>query len=356
MDKRIDEVKSSRIIWLDYFKGILVIVMILAHCIQFFGDESRVIQGAISKFANLTTFSGFLFVFGATNAATYLRKPAKKSYPKMAKSFWRNLFAYYVSAFAYCIFVEGSLFLPLKIWKIIKLRVLMGYSEFLLAFAIMQLFVIVLFPLFRRMKQIHYLLLAIFSITCTLLPYRLNKEPVIALFIGSDNFNSFPIFPYLLYFIAGVWYINYVQDFVIRKKWVIVISTVLVSIPCVLYTIDNQALPKRFSPDLIFVLGAGFIVLLYTLLCKKLEKLSSTSFTWGHILFPLQIIGQNSLLFLLLSNIVMFALKGTAFYKQSTGFVIAVFSIILYFCFFVVQITKREDHMKKSIDIKSGSC
>jgi hypothetical protein len=355
MDTIKDDHQSSRVIWLDYFKGILVFVMILAHCIQFFGDETRVIQGGISQFANLTTFSGFLFVFGATNAITYLRKPAKKSYPKMAKSFWRNLFAYYVSAFAYCIFVEGSLFLPQKIWKIIGLRVLMGYSEFLLAFAVMQLVVILLFGLFRRMKQVHFLAFAVLSIACTFFPYELIKEPVLALFIGSDNFISFPIFPYFIYFAAGVWYINDAQQFVRKKKWMVAIGSVMVSIPCIVYTIVNQTLPKRFSPDIIFVLGAGFAVMLYTFLCKKLEKLSLHSAIWYRMLFPLQSIGQNSLLFLLLSNVVLFALKGTAFYRQSIVFVIVIFIIILYFCFFIVKITKREDNVKKMQYIKSES-
>jgi hypothetical protein len=45
----------SHLIWLDLWKGLLVFVMILAHCIQFFGDEGKLIQGAILQFANITT-------------------------------------------------------------------------------------------------------------------------------------------------------------------------------------------------------------------------------------------------------------------------------------------------------------
>jgi uncharacterized membrane protein len=348
MDNIKDVRQSSRVIWLDYFKGILVVVMILAHSIQFFGDESKVIQGAISKFANLTTFSGFLFVFGATNAVTYLRKPAKQVYHKMAKSFWRNLFAYYVSAFAYCIFVEGSLFLPQKIMKILGLRVLMGYSEFLLAFAVMQLIVILLFRLFARMNSVHFLIFAILSMAGTFFPYDLIKEPILALLVGSDHYNSFPIFPYLIYFSAGVWYINKAQQFTGKKKWILIISSILISLPSIIYTIINHALPKRFSPDLLFLLGAGGAVMLYTLFSKLLEKRTSQSFLWERIFLPLRSIGQNSLLFLLISNLVLFALKGTAFYRQSMVFVIVIFIIILYFNFFIVKITKREDHEKQT--------
>ncbi len=355
MDREKKEYQASRQVWLDFFKGILVFIMVLAHCIQFFGDESKPIQGAVSKLANLTTFSGFFFAFGAANAVAYLRKPAKQACYKIAMSFWRYLFAYYVSAFAFSIYVGGSFLLPRTIHNIINLRVLMGYSEFLLAFAAMQLVVLVLFPLWRRMKQRHYALLAIISILGTLFPYRQNEEPVIGLFLGSEKFYSFPVLPYLLYFIAGMWYFNYVRDFSAGKKRMIAAGTVFLSIPCGLYIVNHQDLPERFPPGLLFLFGAAFVILLYTCLCRKLEQLCGHSGILRRVLLPLQIMGENSLLFLLLSNMVIFALKGKAFYKQSMGFVIGIFIIILYLCFFIVKITNKKTDKKIGLNVKSDS-
>ncbi len=349
MNMEKNENHTTRLVWLDLFKGLLVFVMILAHCIQFFGDENKLIQGFVSKLANLTTFSGFFFAFGVTNAIAYLKKPAKQAYYKSAMSFWRYLFAYYVSAFAFHIFMEDSFFLPRTIWDIVSLRKLMSYSEFLLAFAAMQLLIIILLPLWRRMKQRHYMLLAIGSLLCDLFPYRQNTEPIIGLFIGSEKFYSFPVLPYLMYFAAGMWYFNYVQDFV-RKKWLVAVGTVLISIPCLIYLVKFKDLPERFPPGLLFLSGAAFVIMIYICLCKKLERLYGYSVIFHRLLLPLQTMGENSLLFLLLSNLVLFALKGKAFYKQSVGFVIAIFIIILYLCFFIVKITNKKISLKAKTD------
>lgn len=332
---------TSRMIWLDLWKGLLVFVMIMAHCIQFFGDEHALIQGAISKFANITTFSAFFFVFGVTSAVSSLRKTAKQSVPKLAKNFWRYLFAYYVSAFAYGIFVEDHLFLPSTIHKILGLRVLMGYSEFLLAFAVMELLMLLLFPLWQRMKQRDYILFGIFSLISCLYPYRQNKEPIIGLFTGSEQFYSFPILPYILYFVLGLWYYNYVRTFSLKKKWLIAIASVLASIPAFYHILKYQEIPERFPPGLVFILGAAFSIPLYISLCKRLEKWGRTSNILRQVIMPLQIMGENSLLFLILSNLVMFALKGTAFYRQSIGFTVTAFVIILYLCFFTVRISSK---------------
>ena len=51
---------------MDILKGILVLQMVLCHCIQFFGRDSKPIQKQICDYINLTTFSGFFFAFGGS--------------------------------------------------------------------------------------------------------------------------------------------------------------------------------------------------------------------------------------------------------------------------------------------------
>jgi fucose 4-O-acetylase-like acetyltransferase len=58
---------------IDIFKGILIILMILAHVIQFFGSNSTVLSW-LSVYVNLTTFSGFYFAFGYSSEIAYFSK------------------------------------------------------------------------------------------------------------------------------------------------------------------------------------------------------------------------------------------------------------------------------------------
>ncbi len=341
MNTDIQSTQASRMIWLDLWKGMLVFIMLLAHCIQFFGDEHTLIQGVISQFANITTFSAFLFIFGVTNAITRQKKPVKQSVIKTARSFWRYLFAYYISAFAYGIFVKESFFMPRTLYKILGLRELMGYSEFLLAFAVMQLLILLLLPFWHRMQQKHYMLIAILSLLSSIFQYRQNQEPILGLFTGSEQFYSFPVLPYLIYFILGLWYYNYVQNFTLKQKRLIAMVGVLISIPAFYHILKYQEIPERFPPGLVFILGAAFSLPMYISLCKWLEKSGSHSRILHYVMIPLQIMGENSLLFLLISNLVMFALKGTAFYRQSVGFVVTIFLLILYLCFYIVKNTAR---------------
>ena len=58
----------------DFMKSILVILMMMAHVVQFFPCGK--IAGVFSTYVNLTTFSGFMFTFGFVCYTAYIEKSA----------------------------------------------------------------------------------------------------------------------------------------------------------------------------------------------------------------------------------------------------------------------------------------
>jgi len=86
---------------IDIYKGILVVLMIFAHVIQFMAEKNIKILSLISLYVNLTTFSGFLFAFGYVCEIAYFRKELCDVKPKMIKTIVKTLFSFYISGLFY---------------------------------------------------------------------------------------------------------------------------------------------------------------------------------------------------------------------------------------------------------------
>ena len=75
---------------IDVSRGILVLMMVYGHVLQFFGDAS--LFPAVNRnidFINLTVFPTFVFCFGATAVLAYLDKPYQRALPGMTKTVLR---------------------------------------------------------------------------------------------------------------------------------------------------------------------------------------------------------------------------------------------------------------------------
>lgn len=57
---------------IDLFKGVLTLFMIITHILQIF--SSNKIFDDITFYVNLTTFSGFMFIFGYTTYNAYISR------------------------------------------------------------------------------------------------------------------------------------------------------------------------------------------------------------------------------------------------------------------------------------------
>ncbi len=316
---------------IDILKGILTIQMILAHCIQFYVDMERDRAAFhVSEYINLTTFSGFFFCFGYASCLAYFNKEWRDAAGRLMKNALRLLMGFYLSSFCYVIFVER---LPLRMDLVIELllfRRLGKWSEFLFSFVLVMVLECVFFPLFTAKYNRSLLAMAAISILTCLLSYREAgsipvKDGSMAFVVGSlaggVNGSYFPVIPYSLYLVAGIYFA--------RKQ--IGFQKLFMAIACagtLWHTIDyvwiSGQQPSRFPLSVSYLIGAALYVYLYYLLAIALERRESA--------LPVRYlvaVGKNSLFYLLFSNLIIFAVTATKFYKKQMNYSVGLFVVIL---------------------------
>ena len=325
MEERIEVKIRDR--GIDCFKGLLVIQMIFAHCLQFFVDlNSTTLLYNISEFINLTTFSGFIFAFGYSGYSAYIEKPYKIAMVKMVKNIIRLQIAFYISSFAYSIFIEGLPFRLDKIMELLLIKRLAGWSEFLIAFSAVLLLLVIVQPLLKKNDIKLYIILCGVSMVITLLPYR-EVLPIIGIFLGGYGFAYFPAVPYFLYFIIGV---VFSRHRIKLNKIAAILSALGTGIFIISYTLNSYSLPSRFPLSLAWLIGSMGFLYLYYLASIMLCKNSGSEY--------LASIGENSLFYLLLSNILIFAVKGSRFYVLGAGYSVIFFVVLMAIIWYLMRL------------------
>lgn len=284
---------------IDFFKVLLVVGMIIAHSIQFLGDSSSKIQQVISTFVNLITFSGFMFCFGYATNIAYMKKTREEVSEKLIRGAIKILVVFYISGIAYKLLVSKNLNI-VELIKIILLFRIPGYSEFLLSFSVLNLVILIFFNLFKKSLQVNktFLLIIAISLLATFIPYELVILSQIGIIIGTTKFACFPILQYICYFMFGLYFNQNKIKFNIK----FLLLSLLGSLSFILYTIVNRELPSRFPPSIVWVIGASFFLYMYYLASKYLSNKINFS---KHFYF----IGENTLYFLLTSNLILFTLE-----------------------------------------------
>jgi hypothetical protein len=311
----------------DCQKGFLTLFMILCHCIQFFGYEDKPIQGILVDYINLTTFSGFFFCFGYAADLAYFQREFKHSVGRMAKNAGKLLVAFYISGIAYDALAENKIFRTDHILDIILIQRYPGWSEFLVSFAGIMLIGILLFPVFKRMNLKIFAVCFLISIAACFFPYEKQGIPQLALFIGSTKEISFPCIQYLVYFGLGI--------LVSRKKWlfkkVLLAACLLINIPVVWYYLQHHELPGRFPPDWRYITGAFFFVYLYYIIFSYLSHWKDKIRVVRLAVQYFSEVGRNSLFYLLISNLLIFAFSGSAFSYRDLNYVIGFYLFLICF-------------------------
>ena len=182
-----------------------------------------------------------------------------------------------------------------------------------------------------------FAVLAVISIAACFLPYTKQQIPQLAMFIGSDKFITYPVIQYMVYFAFGVLLCK--KEWVFRK--VILAGSALASIPAIWYYFRNDILPMRFPPSWIFVLGAFWFVYLYYLLCSYLDRIKGTNDMVEKVVRFFRTIGCNSLFYLLLSNMLIFAFAGSAFSFRDFKYVIGFFLFLMLFIPYLQRMIKN---------------
>lgn len=330
-----EDISINRNYAIDYFKGLLVIGMIYTHVLQFFSDPAIFDSvEIITQFFNLVTFSGFIFCFGYVNQLVYYRKSFANVYRRMLVASIKTLLAFYISGIAFQIFVANESLTWKTIYPVLLLEVIPGWSEFLLSFSMILFMGILLFPFIKWMieKPSIFLIITGLLLISTKMDYGLIDTPQLGLLIGTDLFPTFPVIQYFPFYIIGIYFARYS----IRFNWKILISSVIGTLIFLVFLIINHfQLPERFPPSIYWILGSTFFIYMYFLIVKWLE-FHFNDISW------LRKIGENALLFLILSNLSIFALVSSLtswIVSPSNGFLITIFIISLVF--YLINITKN---------------
>lgn len=348
---------------LDLFKGLLVVLMTWCHVLQFFGAmDVFPVERDIETAINLLVFPGFVFAYGAAAALSFYSKPFGAAWPRMLLSAARSLGAFYLSGIAFRVLREGKPFAAGMVTRILLLKDLPGWSEFLASFAALAVMALVFYWPLKRLKYrpLWLLPVALCCLALCLLPYGRIKHPLLRLFFGTDAYAAFPPFQYFPYFLAGLAYVR------LRKRgwWALLLTALLATGAGLLRSQALGRLPGRFPPDWGWILlpAAGHAVLMaiaegLSLLGRRLaalqgrlsparEKTEHAAVqasngkvgspasggsdaapeappplhrlrTWlgawfGRLdpLLPLRHLGRNSLYYLLAGNLTLFALSG----------------------------------------------
>lgn len=322
---------------IDIMKGLLTLAMILCHCIQFFGNETKGLQKLLADLINLTTFSGFLFCFGYVSELAYYRKNFGSAAWKAGKNIVRMLIAFYISGLSYIAFAERKSFLIDRVTDVLLLHVYPGWSEFLASFAAVLLIGILLYPIFRRMNgKMFLVVLAVSLVSCRLIPYDKIQNSWLALFVGSTHYTTFPVLQYGVFFAAGVWFSR------AKISWnkETMLGALLLGIPFVVHYMKNDWLPGRFPPSELFILGGILGVYLYRMLSIGLKVLAEKCAPVDHLIAAIENVGMNSMFYLLLSNVLIFALSGSKFAYPSADFAYIFYLIVLFIIYYLRRLIR----------------
>lgn len=288
--------RKRRVTYLDTTKGILVLIMVMTHVIQFFGSGA-LLMNLFSVAGNLVAFSGFLFCFGYGSYLSYFGRE-KTPKARMFKNSLKILIAFYISGISYRFFVDKSIDLS-GIINVLLLFDIPGYSEFLLSFFIIILLSAVFPKQFRMIvtNKVYLAIAIILSLTFTYIDYSLIKISQVGLVLGTTDYSAFPVVQYLPLFLTG----SYFAFKRIGLDWTVVLISVFLLIEFAIFSLLRGGLPSRFPPSAMWIAGSFGLVYACYILGYFLDKIPIVA-------GALRAIGANVLYWFVTSNIAIFSL------------------------------------------------
>ncbi len=281
---------------LDLVKTLLVIGMIGAHVIQLITFRPKPDAAMFAEYANLVSFSGFMFTFGI---GLGLPKPEgrQKSWFTRLRPVLLLLLSVYASSFAFALLVDRKPLSLELVLDVVTLRRLFGWSEFLATF-----FVLAVVQLFGRPQLFaagrNPWLLVCVSMACLATTFYQTSTifPLLPTLVSHTQFANFPLLAYLPWFLVGIWYGSHPV-----RLWHFIPA---VAITGYLYwvTIRTGGFPQRFPPSILWVVGPAAILLAYLALARWIAARV-------HIPAILLTPGRHVLSFLVLSNLGVFTTR-----------------------------------------------
>ena len=292
---------------IDYEKGIIVAFMVLCHVLQFFGKPDMYpAQDVIMLIVNFMAFPTFVFAYGRSTAVAYLSRSWKEAASRMLKSALRSYAAFVISGVSYLVLCAGEKFSDEIVLDVLTFEAVPGWSEFLAAFAAFGLVATVLFPLMKKMAQNGRLTLIV-SALCfagVLVPYRMIGDNRLGLLIGTRKYGCFPVMQYMPFFLAGIY--TGVNGMPNRKIWLAMpaAASVLAGVYLIVF-----GTPRRFPPSLMWLLLPCLMIVLLDRGAEWINRAANRRMWVKNVMSPIGSMGMNSLFYLLVSNIVIFAVS-----------------------------------------------
>lgn len=332
---------NNRSLEIDITKGLLTIGMIFAHVINLlYNKQYDFIVNLRHLSIDLGTFSGFMFCFGYASWIAYYRKD-RIPWKKVLITGFKCYIAFAISGIVWLISVE-SIEVDLDlITKILFVRDLPPYSEFLVTFSAITILGAVFhkFITIATQRWSNFILTIVLFLSFALLPRISHQDAFISLFIGGGGYKSFPFVHYFPLFLSGVYVAR-------NPHWVNLRSTftttcIGLSLFLVFYFLNIPLI--QFPPSAGWIISSAglvfFVLLIAILICSKAPKLIKNY---------LNLIGQNVLFYLLLSNLsLMFAcslgFRDSLNENQSIIFFLLLMGLILYLQYISTGLTKAEE-------------
>lgn len=281
---------------LDLLKTLLVVGMIGAHVVQLITFRPRPEATMFAEYANLVSFSGFMFAFGI---GLGLPKPEgrRRSWWSRLKPVLLLLLAVYASSFGFTLLVERKPLDGQLILDVLTMQRLFGWSEFLATFFMLSIVTLVARPALLAIGRNPWLMLVATAVCLATTFYTTGAIfPLLPTIVSHTGFANFPLLPYLPWFLLGIWYGSYPV-----RAWHFVPA---LAITGYLYWVTIQAgqFPNRFPPTILWIVGPAAILLAYLAVCRLIAARVNIP---NVLLTP----GRHVLSFLVLSNLGFFATR-----------------------------------------------
>ena len=287
---------SSRRPELDLFKTMLVVGMVATHVIQLVSRSLPTWTERFADFINLVTFSGFLLAMGIGLGLSQGRARPLLSRLRPALLL---LLAAWISSFAFALLVDRLPLTTALAIDVLTMRRLFGWSEFLATFFMLYVLVALARPALIAVATHPWLLLAV-TAACFATTWLVMDQgwPLTATLIGTTRFASFPLLPYLPWFLLGI-SLGRADMRLTPWHW---LGGAAASGWLLWSLWQTGQLPGRFPPTVQWIVGPALALLAYLLVAKSVTRRISLP-DW------LNVPGRHVLSYLLVSNLMLFALR-----------------------------------------------
>jgi hypothetical protein len=309
---------TARSAWLDLYKTMLVMGMVTVHVLQLLSLSMPVWTERMSEFVNLITFSGFLLAMGI---GVGLSRGAPLGWARRLRPVVMLLGAAYASSLGFALLVDRAPLTGELVLDVVSMRRLFGWSEFLASFFMLYLIIAVARPVLvwvaERPLALVVVLAACFAATLVTMD---QGWPLTATLVGTTRFASFPLIPYLPWFLVGISVGRAGGDVLGplirpsgtfsrkgRRGWrpgllpVLWFLSVVATGWLVLSLWQTGQLPGRFPPTVMWIVGPALVLMGYVAVAQGLGRLRMPD--W--VSLP----GRHVLSYLLVSNLTIFAVR-----------------------------------------------